>query len=64
MLKHVLKFAPYILEDRGKHEYRMRNGKHKKTQMKLLKMKNAIYGMKNTLKGTKSRLETAEEKNQ
>lgn len=64
MLKHVLKFAPYIQEDRGKHEYRMRNEKHKKTQMKLLKMKNAIYGMKNTLNGTKSRLEMAEEKNQ
>lgn len=31
--------------------------------MKLLKMKNAIYGMKNTLSGTNSRLETAEEKN-
>ena len=31
--------------------------------MKLLKMKNTIYGLKNTLNGTKNRLETAEEKN-
>ena len=53
---------PYIQEARGKNEHvKQRHRRQKKTQIKFLGMKTAMYDMKNILNVTNSRLDIVEE---